>query len=97
MLRVRFEAGQPGLTIVPCELREHNADLLQGIVLDLARTWKQPEGFQQWLRNECVWLSTLVDRIVTNPPADHPLLAQDSLLTVCEPYALFAIQREAGR
>src|SRR5262245_61806992 len=25
VLRARFEAGLPGLTVVPCELREHNA------------------------------------------------------------------------
>ncbi len=94
VLRARFEAGRPGLTIVPCELREHNADLLQGLVLDLARSWNLAEGLQQWLRNECVWLETLVDRIVTSPPPDHPLLAQDSMLTICEPYALFAIQHK---
>src|SRR5215472_6127207 len=33
VLRERFEAGRPGLTIVPCELREHNADLLRGLLL----------------------------------------------------------------
>jgi tagaturonate reductase len=93
VLRERFQAGQPGLTIVPCELREHNADLLQGIVLQLARDWQQPDALQNWLQTECAWLNTLVDRIVT-APKDHPLLADDALLTVCEPYALWAIQRK---
>jgi tagaturonate reductase len=36
-----------------------------------------------------------VDRIVT-APTDHPMLATDSLLTVCEPYALWAIQSKPG-
>jgi tagaturonate reductase len=93
VLRERFQSGQPGLTIVPCELREHNADLLQGIVLQLARDWHLAEALQNWLQNECVWLNTLVDRIVT-APKDHPLLADDALLTVCEPYALWAIQQQ---
>jgi tagaturonate reductase len=91
VLQERFGAGQPGLTIVPCELREHNADLLQGIVLQLAKDWQLPEPLQHYLRDDCVWLNTLVDRIVT-APTDHPMLATDSLLTVCEPYALWAIQ-----
>lgn len=96
VLRARFESGLPALTIIPCELREHNAQLLQRLVLDLARDWKLPEAIQEWLERKCVWLETLVDRIVTNPPPDHPLLAQDSMLTVCEPYALFAIQHKPG-
>jgi len=92
VLRERFEAGQPGITVVPCELREHNADLLQGIVVQLAGQWRLPEAFRQWLQSECVWLNTLVDRIVTGTPREHPLLGQDALLTLCEPYALWAIQ-----
>jgi tagaturonate reductase len=94
VLRERFQAGQPGLTIVPCELREHQADLLQGIVLQLARDWKLPAPLQHWLQNECVWLNALVDRIVTGTPKEHPLLATDAMLTVCEPYALWAIQQK---
>ncbi len=92
VLRERFQAGQAGLTIVPCELREHNADLLQGIVLQLARDWKLSDALQHWLQHDCAWLETLVDRIVT-APTDHALLASDALLTVCEPYALWAIRQ----
>jgi tagaturonate reductase len=33
---------------------------------------------------------------VTGTPKEHPLLASDALLTVCEPYALWAIQQLAG-
>jgi tagaturonate reductase len=96
VLRCRFEAGLPGLTIVPCELRENQADILQGLVIGLAREWTLPESFQQWLRSSCFWLNTLVDRIVTGTPSEHPLLAQDPMLTACEPYALFAIQNKPG-
>jgi tagaturonate reductase len=96
VLRARWEAGRPGVTVVPCELREHNADLLQGIVLGLARDWRAPEPFREWLRDGSAWLHTLVDRITTGTPKEHPLLASDALLTVCEPYALWAIQKKPG-
>jgi tagaturonate reductase len=96
LLRERFEAGQPGLTILPCELREHNADLLQSLVLQLARSWECSEALQRYLQADCVWLNTLVDRIVTGTPNEHRLLSTDALLTVCEPYALWAIQSKHG-
>jgi tagaturonate reductase len=92
VLRERFESGLPGLTIVPCELREHNADMLRGLLIQLARDWGLPGVFAGWLEHECLWLNTLVDRIVVDPPADHPLRAEDALLAVCEPYSLWAIQ-----
>jgi tagaturonate reductase len=96
VLRERFSAGLSGLTVIPCELREHNADLLQAIVLQLASEWQLPGELQRWIRQDCAWLNTLVDRIVTGTPAEHPLLASDAMLTVCEPYALWAIQQKPG-
>lgn len=92
VLRERFETGGSGLTIVPCELREHNADTLRGLLLQLIRDWDLSDALAGWLDGECVWLNTLVDRIVVDPSADHPLRAEDALLAVCEPYALWAIQ-----
>src|SRR5579883_745131 len=94
VLHERFVAGQPGLTIVPCELREHNADTLRGLLLQLSRDWNLPDAFAGWLERECVWVNTLVDRIVVDPPADHPLRAEDAMLAVCEPYSLWAIQQK---
>ena len=96
VLRVRHAAGLPGLRIVPCELREGNAGLLRKIVGDLAEKFGATETLLHYIRHGCSWHETLVDRIVTGTPAEHPLLASDPLLTVCEPYALFAIQRGVG-
>jgi tagaturonate reductase len=96
VLKERFEAGWPGLTIIPCELHELNAESLRGIVLKLAQSWKLEKEFGRWLRKECHWLNTLVDRIVTGKPADHPLLAEDALLTVAEPFAFWAIEAKKG-
>src|SRR5262249_50759246 len=96
VLRARFEAGQKAPTVVPCELRENQADLLLGLVAGLARQWKLPADFIAWLDSSCFWLTTLVDRIVPATPREHPLLAEDPMLTACEPYALFAIQARPG-
>jgi tagaturonate reductase len=96
VLRARHEAGLPGLTIVPCELRERQADLLRGLVVDLARGWGLDPAFIGWLESQCAWLNTLVDRIVTGTPAGHPLLGEDPMLTACEPYALWAIEEKPG-
>lgn len=94
VLRERYESGGSGLTIVPCELREHNADTLRGLLLQLIRDWGLADAFAAWLESDCVWLNTLVDRIVVDPSPDHPLRAGDALLAVCEPYALWAIQQK---
>jgi tagaturonate reductase len=97
VLRERFEAGGSGLTIVPCELREHNADTLRGLLLQLVHDWDLSDTLADWLQRECVWLNTLVDRIVVDPSTDHPLRAKDALLAVCEPYALWAIHSPENR
>src|SRR5262245_58804396 len=96
VLRARHEAGLKGVTIVPCELRENQADQLKAIVTGLARSWGHSEAFLAWMDRSCYWLNTLVDRIVTGTPREHPMLADDPMLTVCEPYALFAIQQKPG-
>jgi tagaturonate reductase len=95
-LRARFQTGLPGLTIVPCELLEHNADQLRDLVVKLAIDWGLGRALQAWMLQECYWLETLVDRIVTRPPADHPLAASDPMLAACEPYALWAIRERPG-
>ena len=96
VLRERFKAGQPGLMIIPCELRENNAELLRSILVKISHEWKLDAAFITWMEKTCSWHNTLVDRIVTGTPDQHPLLAQDPMLAVCEPYALFAIQEVPG-
>ena len=91
----RFQAGLPGVTIIPCELIEHNAVVLRGIVQQLAGEWKLPPGFGEWLLGECGWVENLVDCIVTPAPADHVLNSTDPLLVTAEPYMLWALARPA--
>ncbi|HEV3116297.1 MAG TPA: altronate dehydrogenase [Gemmataceae bacterium] len=96
VLQARFDAGRPGVTILPCELHENNADLLLGLVLQLADAWSLSPVFRDWLRTSCRWRNTLVDRIVVNKPTTHPLLQQDALLCVAEPFAFWGIEIKEG-
>ena len=97
VLQARFEAGCRGVTILPCELIEHNASTLRGVVLGLGESWGLPLEFLRWLAKECSWHENLVDRIVTGRPAAHPLLEEDPLVIACEPFALFAVENHGGR
>lgn len=92
LLHHRYRAGFPGLTLMPLELRDEQADELCEIIRRLGERWKFSMGFSDWVRHRCVWLNSLVDRIVVGAPPDHPLSAQDPLLVMAEPYALWALQ-----
>jgi len=92
----RFRAGREPLVIIPCELIERNAAKLCELVATQADRLKLPAEFQTWIRRN-LWLNNLVDCMVTPPPADHPLTAKDPLFTSAEPYALWAIEKPAGR
>lgn len=93
ILQARFDYGQAGLTILPCELLEHNGNRLLQLVLTQAERWGRAERLIDWLRNQCVWCNTLVDRIVSAPSSGDPLAAQDPLFAVAEPFALWLIER----
>ncbi len=90
----RFQAKQPGLIILPCELIDRNGSKLLELVVTQAETWNLPREFETWLRGDCHWLNNLVDCIVTPPPADHPLLPSQSALVQAEPFTLWAIERD---
>jgi tagaturonate reductase len=59
-----------------------------------------PPNLRDWLKDRVRFCSSLVDRIVTAPPPDqHATLEaqlgyRDALLTVTEPYALWAIEAD---
>ena len=85
--RWRERAGD-GVSIFPCELVENNGDTLRAIVVGLATQWSLPDAFIAYIRDRCVWVNSLVDRIVSEPI--------DPVGAVAEPYALWAIERRAG-
>ncbi len=93
----RYQAKLPPLTMLPCELIERNAEKLRTLVIEQAKNWSLPEAFQTWVRADCVWLTNLVDCIVTNPPADSAQAKSDPTMICAEPYALLAIEKPKGQ
>lgn len=74
------------LTLYPCELVSRNGDTLRNLVSTLAQSWGVTPAFLRYVREHCVWVNSLVDRIVSSPlePAG----------AVAEPYALWAIEHQ---
>lgn len=88
LLHARFAAGASPLTLLPCELITNNGDTLRALVSGIAREWQSDPAFVRYIEDTCVWVNSLVDRIVSEPI--HPVGA------IAEPYALWAIERRDG-
>ncbi|WP_437976903.1 mannitol dehydrogenase family protein [Sorangium sp. So ce295] len=88
LLRARFEAGAAPLTLLPCELVSNNGDTLRALVAGVARQWGADAAFLSYIEHTCIWVNSLVDRIVSEPI--RPVGA------IAEPYALWAIERREG-
>lgn len=92
-----------GVVVLPCELIEDNGATLRAIVRELAHRWSLGTTFTEWLDAAVPFCNTLVDRIVPGAPTGddaerlrNALGYEDGLLTTCEPYRLFAVERPAG-
>ena len=102
LLRARFAAGLPGLVFIPCELIEHNGDNLKACVLK--HLADAPDAaLADWIENECVFCSTLVDRIVAGRPDPESaeryaerLGERDDVLVCGEPFHFFVIETPDG-
>jgi tagaturonate reductase len=88
LLLARFSAGAEPITLFPCELTPANGEVLRGVVLDVLDRWQVPAQARRWVEEECVWVNSLVDRIVSEP--------LEPLGAVAEPYALWAIEDQSG-
>jgi len=93
-----------GVSVLPCELIERNGARLRESVLALARHWELGERFIHWVEIAVPFHDTLVDRIVPGAPRGQRAEVQrralgydDALLTVCEPYRLFAVESAWAR
>ena len=84
LLHQRYLRGAAPLTLYPCELVASNGDVLRDVVRQLARAWGLEAGFVAYLGKGCVWVNSLVDRIVSE--AIEPAGA------VAEPYAIWVIE-----
>lgn len=98
----RYRAGLDGLYILPVELIEDNADELKACVDRYVTLWNLPEDFRRWNDEKNFYCNTLVDRIVSGYPSDaqtkahleNLIGATDGLMTVAEPFGLWAIEKK---
>ena len=88
LLNARYRAGGKPILILPCELISENGRVLRQILAGLAHKWKLDAVFNKWMATHVTICDTLVDRIVSE--AIEPIGA------IAEPYALWAIKREAS-
>lgn len=91
---------EKGLIMLPAELIDDNGLRLKECVLRQADNWHLEEGFQDWVKEACIFTSTLVDRIVTGYPKDEAAQLceefgyQDDLIVTGEPFALWVIESD---
>lgn len=103
-LYARYLAGQGGVYLLPVELIDHNADCLKDCVNRYIALWELPEDFRLWNERENYYCNTLVDRIVSGAPkteadrarADELVGYHDPLLSVGEPFGLWAIENKGN-
>ena len=86
LLYARWQNQRNPLTLLPCELATSNGKVLRDVCLAIALSSRLPTEFARWLETECIWASSLVDRIVSG--------ALEPAGAVAEPYALWAIERQ---
>ncbi len=98
LLLVRFRAGLPGLVFMPCELIDRNGEQLRECMLHYAADWQCGDDFADYIRKECVFCNTLVDRIVAGYPkteADdlcRKFGYMDNLIVCGEPFHFLALE-----
>lgn len=91
-----------GLTIIPCELINYNADTLKTIILKYISLWGLSGDFKHWVLNACTFHNTLVDRIVPGYPKDDieeydgQLNYKDRLIVSAEAFFLWVIEGDAN-
>lgn len=98
--RFKHFNGDPhkGLTIIPCELINNNADTLKEIILTYCQDWKLEENFSKWILEHNSFHNTLVDRIVPGYPRaeiemyNQQLEYTDNLIVTAESFFLWVIE-----
>jgi tagaturonate reductase len=88
LLLGRHHSGADPITLFPCELTPANGNALRAVVLGVLDRWNVPAKARRWVGDDCVWVNSLVDRIVSEP--------LEPVGAVAEPYALWAIEDQPG-
>ena len=102
LVKARHAAGLPGVVFLPCELVPDNGPLLKECMLKHLADDPVP-GLAEYIERECVFCSTLVDRIVSGAPDaesaarfERELGKRDAALVCCEPFHFLAVQPPDG-
>ena len=91
------EAGK-GFVILSCELIDNNGKELEKCVLQYVEQWGLGEEFAAWVKEENIFCSTLVDRIVTGYPRNEAaaiceeLGYEDNILNTGEVFGFWVIE-----
>lgn len=86
-----------GLYILPLEVLEQNGSILKDIVIQHAKDFEYEEEFLDYLLDDCYFLNTIVDRVVSGyPKEDSPIFDKlpykDNLITEGELYHCMVIE-----
>lgn len=100
LLYKRYVAGKKGVIVLSCELIDKNGEVLLDYVIKHSEEWLLGEDFIKWLREENLFCSTLVDRIVPGAikdPEERSKLEEkngyaDSLAVAAEVFYAWIIQ-----
>ncbi len=100
VLLARFKAGKSGVVILSCELIDNNGKELLKCVKKYAEQWDLPAGFIEYIEKDCLFCSTLVDRIVPGRIRDEKEAAKleeengyhDDLIDVGEVFGVWNIE-----
>lgn len=91
-------AKSKGISMIPCELINHNADTLKKYILEYSALWNLGNDFTIWLKDTCSFHNSLVDRIVSGYPKDDldaytsQLDYEDKLIVSAETFFLWVIE-----
>lgn len=100
ILYERFKAGKKGVIILSCELIDNNGKELEKCVNQHIDDWKLGDDFKNWINEENLFCSTLVDRIVPGRIRDAEEVKkleaengyQDDLMDVGECFGVWIIE-----
>ena len=90
LLYRRFLSKRDGLVFMPAELIENNGSALRECIIKYAALWKLGGDFVSYVKNECSFCDTLVDRIVTG----HIASDEDPCSVACEPYRSWIVSAD---
>ncbi len=87
-----------GFVVLSCELIDNNGKELEKCVLRYAEQWELGDAFVDWIQQENIFCSTLVDRIVPGYPRNEAkqiceeLGYEDNLIDVGEIFGFWVIE-----